>query len=196
MRCRRIYPMDIERVQSPIATPNGFARGWSRLAGNFGAHMASAGGAMAAAVLVLFMLPSPYPTKPSLAKSERADIGAVQNLASIGGADVIGASPPAPVAPTGSVAAINPVPSGTPSPIILAPNSTPTGSTQLIEVAQSDRCRPDQRWNGERCVRRVTLLPLPRDGCQRGYWRTEGHCCPLRSEEHTSELQSPLQLLF
>lgn len=171
--------MDMERDQSPITTPNGFARGWSWFAGNFGAHMASAGGAMAAVVLVLFMLPSPSPTKPSLAKSERADIGAVQNLASIGGANVIGAPPPASNAPTGSIAATNPVSSGTPSPTILAPNSTPTGSTQRIEVAQSDRCRSDQRWNGERCVRRVTLLPLPKDGCQRGYWRTEGHCCPL-----------------
>jgi hypothetical protein len=41
-------------------------------------------------------------------------------------------------------------------------------------LAQVETCPP-----GERCARGVTLLPLPRDGCQRGYWRTEGRCCRL-----------------
>jgi hypothetical protein len=46
-------------------------------------------------------------------------------------------------------------------------------------LAQVETCPSGERWNGERCVRGVTLLPLPRDGCQRGYWRTGGRCCRL-----------------
>jgi hypothetical protein len=46
-------------------------------------------------------------------------------------------------------------------------------------LAQAQTCPSGERWNGERCVGGVTLLPLPRDGCQRGYWRTEGRCCRL-----------------
>jgi len=56
--------------------------------------------------------------------------------------------------------------------------------TLIMQVSPSsalaDRCGTGERWNGERCVRGVTLLPVPRDGCQRGYWKAaEDHCCPL-----------------
>lgn len=40
-------------------------------------------------------------------------------------------------------------------------------------------CPSAYRWDGQQCVRGVTLLPVPGDGCRRGFWRTEGRCCPL-----------------
>jgi hypothetical protein len=48
-----------------------------------------------------------------------------------------------------------------------------------LVLVRERACPSAYRWDGQRCVRGVTLLPMPRDGCRRGFWRTQGHCCPL-----------------
>jgi hypothetical protein len=82
--------------------------------------------------------------------------------------------------------------------IVFAPGGSPNNITaaddkgDAVAKLPAELCdrvlvkaRPDcppgfrREADGDGCVRAVRLLPVPQDGCRRGYWRTEGHCCPL-----------------
>ena len=172
----------MERDHSDEEQPYDGEQGQSWLTSRLAGHLAAAGGAVAATLMMIAVLVYYPPGKAKLADDSPAQDLTQSAAPEFVTASTLGQNALPQIVRTEAPASTEPSDVTEPDDILdalPAPVPSPSDDTAgLIDVAaRAERCPDDQHWDGEQCVRKVTLLPLPRDGCQRGYWRTEGHCC-------------------